>query len=292
MKKIVYAFLLLMLTFWVTFQPVSAKESQKRLLDEADLLTPQQEETIEFELGEISEEYNANIVIATVNSLEGNEPKKHASVMYKRMGYKGSGMILLISMEDRDVCVRPKGDYDGYELPVFETDYILEEITSYLSDGNYATAFSTYIDLTRECIDRDLESEYYEEVEYEYTDTIMEFDDFVDVIKNGSPSEIFQMFLPWLEGLVICLVFAFVISFVIMCIFQQQLKSVRANNYAAGYIKPGSMKVEHSDETFLYKNVTKSRRQKETSSHSSSSRSSSRSSSSSGSRSGGSSGKF
>ena len=57
----------------------------------------------------------------------------------------------------------------------------------------------------------------------------------------------------------------FIIALIIVLVMKSKLKSVKANGSAENYIKSGSMNVTESRDIFLYMNVTKTARPKESS---------------------------
>jgi uncharacterized protein len=68
------------------------------------------------------------------------------------------------------------------------------------------------------------------------------------------------------KTLLICAGVGLVIGLIVVLILKGQLKSVRRQNQANAYIRPGSMQVTVARDLFLYRNVTKTRRQSNNSS--------------------------
>ena len=100
------ASLLFALLLWAAaVLPVSAADLP-RLGDDADLLTDHEEAVLLSELDEISERQRMDIVVVTTDSLEGKSAMEYADDFYDYNGYgfgnSRDGVLLLISMEDRD----------------------------------------------------------------------------------------------------------------------------------------------------------------------------------------------
>ncbi|MBR7161875.1 MAG: TPM domain-containing protein, partial [Clostridia bacterium] len=139
MKKNVLIFLFVLLFAFPLFPTVSADSPAPRLIDEAELLTSSEADTLLSLLNEISERQKLDIVIVTVNSLEGKTPREYADDYYDNNGYgfgsQRDGVLLLLAMSTRDWYISTS----GYGIKAFTDagiDYIGEAIVSDLSDGN------------------------------------------------------------------------------------------------------------------------------------------------------------
>lgn len=268
-KKLSVLFLAIVLCLCIA-RPVSAAESEGfvdqyyRVLDMADLLTDSEESALIKKLDEISLRQNMDVIIATTDDLGGYSVRDYADWLYEQCmfgyGRNKDGLILLISMEDRDWCISTC----GYGITAFTDagiEYIGEQITSDLSDGNYAAAFSSYAELC---------------------------DDFITQARTGAPYDSGN--LPSKPLSFIWIPIALFVGFIIAKIFvgnmKSELKTVRKQAAANSYVKSGSMNITESRDLFLYRTVTKTARPKNTSSGSSTHRSSS------GTSHGGGSGKF
>lgn len=243
---------------------VFASSSSKNLIDEADILTEFDEEWLIDHIEEVSEKYNFDVVILTLNDLGGKTATEFADDYYDYNGYRDDGILLLISMAERDWAVSTK----GYGITAFTDagiDHIMENILPDLSEGNYYHAFSCFVD---HC------------------------DDYVKSANNGTIYDVENLpkgDFPFFQNVIIALVVGFIIAFIATAVMKGQLKSVRAVYNAASYIKSGSFSITESRDLFLYSTIAKTPRQQ---SNSSGKGGSSRHFSSSGSSHGGRSGKF
>lgn len=238
--------------------PVFAAGDLPRLVDMADLLSDSEESDLLDRLDEISERQQVDIVVVTVDSMEGETAMVYADDFYDYNGYgfgdNRDGIILLISMGERDWYISTRG-YGIRAITDAGREYISEQFVSDLSAGDYAAAFTTYAKLC---------------------------DDFITQAKTGEPYDIDNLpdesFEPvW--GLLCSLVVAFIISLIVTGVMKGQLKSVRSQSAADNYIKQGSLQLTKKNDLFLYKHID---RRKKPENNSSSSSSSSRSSGSSG----------
>ena len=121
-----------------------------RLVDGADLIGILYEEELLGILDEISERQRCDIVVVTTDSLDGKTATAYADDFYDYNGYgigkQNDGILLLVSMEDRDWAISTC----GYAITAF-TDkgqaYMTKKIIPLLSDGEYVEAFKVYAEL-------------------------------------------------------------------------------------------------------------------------------------------------
>lgn len=206
-----------------------------RLVDDADLLDTSEEEELEAELDEISERQEFDVVVVTVNSLEGKTPQDYADDFYDYNGYGyGSdhdGVLLLVSMEDRDWYISTTG-YGITAITDAGRDYIADQFVSSLSDGYYLEAFETYAYLC---------------------------DEFVTQADTGEPYDSGNMpkgEFAWVIYLGIAIPVGLLLALIIVECMRKQLKSVRVQNSAANYAKKGSMVIDGKYSHFLYAQTT------------------------------------
>lgn len=226
-----------------------------RLVDNANLLSSSEEDSLLEKLDEISERQNFDVVIVTVDSLEGKTAMNYADDFYDYNGYgmgsNNDGVLLLVSMEDRDWWMSTTG-FGITAITDAGIDYISEQFLEYLGDDEYIEAFDTYAKLC---------------------------DKFVTQAKNGEPYDVNNMpkepfeFLMNLFG---ALFAGCVIALIIVLIMRSKMKSVHKKSEASDYLKQGSMAISESRDLFLYthldrKKIPKSNNSGGSSTHKSSS---------------------
>lgn len=246
MKRMIWIFLALILCLSVAV-PVLAAGSPlgmgmavyPRLVDNADLLTGGEEGELLELLDEISLRQQLDVVVVTTDTLYGKSPMAYADDFFDDNAYgfgpDRDGILLLVSMEDRDWWISTSG-FGITALTDAGIEHISDLFLSDLSDGFYADAFRVY---ARQC------------------------DAFITQARTGDPYDVHNMPRePFEPGLtfVMCLFFGFLIGLIVSLILRGQLKSVRKQSAAAVYIKRGSLRLTQADEFFLYSNVTKTRK--------------------------------
>lgn len=207
--------------------------------DEADLLNDGEEMTLSSKLEYISHACNAQIVIATISSMNGGDVDTYVDYVYDTMGFgygeNKDGVLLLVCMEPREYRILSNG-YAGIAIDPGIISDIGEAIVSDLSDGDYADAFSKFAD----------QCEYY-----------------LDGYENGFPFDFGgKLMMALVVGLIVGLITAFVLK--------GQLKSIHKQDKANVYIKNDSMQLTAYSDLFLYRNVSRTKKQSSGSSSSSS----------------------
>ncbi len=214
---------------------------RERVVDEANLLSASEERRLLDKVNEISERQNCDVVIVTVYDIGNKTPNEYADDFFDYNGYgKGKnadGIILLLSMKDRDWAISTT----GFAIKAFTDagqEYIMDDVQPKLSSGNYYDAFSTFAKLCDEYITQAKSGKAYD----------------VNNIPKGqvNSKETITLF----ERMIIFGVAA-VVALIIVSIMKSSLKTVKSQKSAVNYIVEGSMKLTENRDTFLYKNVTK-----------------------------------
>ena len=246
-------------------------DTRERVVDMAELLSDSDKTALLSKLDEISERQKLDIVVLTVNTLDGKTPRDYADDFYDYNGYgfgeNKDGILLLVSMEDRDWWISTTG-YGITALTDAGIEYISKKFLSDLSDGDYAQAFTTYAELCDQFITQAKTGEPYD--------------------TGNLPKEPFNV--AW--NILVAFVIGLVVAFVVTNIMKKQLKTVQLKSEANNYVKSNSMIVTENRDLFLYNQVSRRARPKETDNRSGSSGGSSTHTSSSGSSHGGGGGKF
>lgn len=234
MKKKSFA-LLLTLALCLVFA-CTAFAAPSRLVDDADLLTPDEEASLLAKLDEISTRQGLDVVVVTTPGLGGASPVAFADDYYDYNGYANDGILLLVSMEERDWYMSTK----GFGITAFTDaglEYIAEEVLYYLSDGYYALAFESFAD---QC------------------------DRFITQAKTSRPFDVGNMprepFSPVIS-LFMALVPAFIIAFIATAIMRSKLKTVHRRHEASDYMKPGSFRLFESCDLYLYSTVSRQKKE-------------------------------
>ena len=196
------------------------------LVDNAGVLSDEQASALLKKLEEKSAEVECDFAVVTVTSLDGKNIADYADDFYDYNGYgygdDDDGLLLLISTADRQWWITTYGV--GKKLSETDIEYAVNDYAEPLSSGDYNTAFNGIMD--------NLYSKIYNERH-----------------PSVAPKWIF-----------IDLVFGFVIAYIFMKARTSNLKSVRSKVNANEYVVPGSLALNQSYDTFLYRNVSRTER--------------------------------
>lgn len=236
MKRIGFALLFILCLLPLSLQRVQG--AADRLVDEASLLTRQEETDLRQLLDETSQRQQVDIVIVTVDELDGASPMVFADDYYDQNGYGPDGILLLVSMQDRDWWVSTTG-YGITAVTDAGLEYMSDQFVPYLSDGEYAQAFDTYARLCDEFLTQARTGHPYD--------------------SHNLPKEPFALGLT----LIIALVIGLVVALIATGIMKGQLKSVRQQAKADDYVLPGSIRITRARDLFLYSHIDRREKPKQ-----------------------------
>lgn len=125
--------------------------AQSKVYDYADLFTEEEEQQLQELAVEKAQETQLDIIILTTEDKEGKSEVTYSDDFYDKnsFGYereKGSGILLMIDMEDRRVYINTAEDAVNY-FSDSEIDSMCDEISSYLSDGDYYGGSRQFINI-------------------------------------------------------------------------------------------------------------------------------------------------
>ena len=229
-----YLSLLLVLLLCLTVVPAAAAAGNL-LVDDADLLSFTEEASLQKRLSDLTEKYDVQVVVVTVNSTGAYSPDDFVEYYYDTFDYgvgpNRDGVLLVVDMDSRTYRILSNG-LAADAISHAAIDSIGNAIAPSLSDGDYAKAFETFL----------------EECEYYLNGHI-----------NGYPFAAGK-------NLVIALIIGLVAALIVTSILKGQLKTVRSQYAAGDYVKTGSMQVTQATDLFLYRNVSKRAKPKNNSS--------------------------
>ena len=208
----------------------SASAAAGIVMDDADLLSQAEEQALTRKLTEVGTAYEAQMIVATVASAGGKDPDDLVNEVYDSMGFGfgplRDGVLLLVCMDPREYRILSNG-YAGNAIDPGVIDTIGDDIVSDLSDGDYADAFAIFAD----------KCGYY-----------------LNGYLNGFPFRTGR-------NLVISLVVGLLLALIVTSVLKGQLKSVRKQHAAHVYVRSGSMQVTLSRDIYLYRHVSRTKRE-------------------------------
>lgn len=240
-------FLLLMLClttcFWMAADVCAGDYTIDRyVVDEADLLEPEEESELEALCEELKSHYGIAAPIVTVQDFGGGDIKDWERQIFTSAGWgsdtEGNGVILAVSMAERDWGIETFGSCQD-ALNQYGREKIGEEIVPYLSDGEYAEAFRSYL---------------------EYIDIFME------QAETGTPySQENHYREPVSIGLIVlcAFIFSLLVSLVIVLAWKRSMNTRIRQDGADVYLKRDTFHLTKQQDLFLYHTVSRTKREEE-----------------------------
>lgn len=216
MNKRIVALLTVLVLCVLSGVNVFAAEHPPFVVDEANLLTEGEENSLLTKLNALNKEYELDIVVLTVNSIGGSDIVAFADDYYDYNGYGKNGAIIVVAVEEGERYVSTCGSC----IDEIDITALGDEISYYLNEGKYYKAFSAFAD---------------------FVDEAYAFD--------------FAM------SIIISLAIGIVIALIVTGSMKGQLKSVRMQSGAANYVKANSLNITDSRDIYLYRTVTRVKRE-------------------------------
>lgn len=230
MKRKLISVLLVLCLILSLSVTAAALDPIRRFTDRANLV-PDSEEShaLEYRLSVISQKYQMEVAILTVDSLGGKSATAYADDYYDSQGYgwgpKNSGLLLLISIEEREWYVSTCGDAIE-AVTDYEIDSMFSGISGMLSAGEYYEAFNTFL--------TEIEVEYQAHTDDNTLDSL-------DIIIR----------------LAIALGIGAVIAGIALLVMRSRMNTAKQQTGAESYIVGGSYDLYRYQDFFLYSQTTK-----------------------------------
>ena len=241
MKRIFSCLLLLLLvtSFAVT---AYADFQNPSIVDDAGYLMQSELASLSKELDKIREKYGFEVAIYTESDMTSSTAEASADDIYDYNGYGAGedddGILLYICSDTREYHFTTHGE----GLKYFNSNglkYLESKVVPYLSEDDYYEAFRMYIETT---------------------------DELLQMARDGKPYNEKNLSTKYIIGVVLtCLLAPLLIAYILMKKKLKKMITAVENDYAANYVKPGSMNISVSRDLFLYSRITKTERPKESS---------------------------
>lgn len=239
MKKRVIALVFVVLLCFASIIPAFAEdgfnESSYRVMDPGELLTEEEWRTLMSKADEIRIRQKCDVAIITTNSADGRTMEELGDFLYEYndFGYGENldGVLLVIVIEAKSWYITTS----GYGITAFTDagiEYIGEQMSPYLSSGDYVGAFNVYLEKCDELITMARDGAPYG-------------------AKNKSDEPLSIIWIP------ISIAIGVVIALIVVKGMKSDLKSVKKKKEANSYVRNGSLIINENYETFLYNQVTK-----------------------------------
>jgi len=228
--KLIKLCLAVMIVFFVS--PVFALE---RVIDNANILSSQENEILKSIISSIASTYDFDLVIVTESNIGASSPMEYADDFFD---YKGYGLG-----QDRDGClfllVTGNRDYwfstSGSGIKIYTSTAINKlksDIVKLLKNGSFYEAFQVFL---------------------------LDSKEFLALNAMGGRS--YNFFYRWnYVSVFVAWLLSMLISFIVVQSWKKKMNTALPQTQAAAYVVPGSLAFSEKTETFLYSIVNRSAR--------------------------------
>ena len=251
MKQIISILLLLILILPILLPAYGAEEPLDYVVDDAGLLTSEEEEDVQRWAASYKEDLQLDIVIVTTYGSGGKGVQAYADDFYDQNGYgygiHKTGILLLIDMESREWYMSTCG-----EAIYMFTDYGLEqlgqEILPWLSDGEYYRAFLAWISALPPYAEAYRAGSpvdgYVSPDEYDAPsgEEIYYYEDHTGIALRPFP---------------IALLTGLIAASITILVMRSRMNTAKMQRDAENYLKSGSFRLRQRSDMFLYSRVSR-----------------------------------
>lgn len=241
MKKIVSLVLVVMVLVASTVTAF-AIFNNFTIVDEAGYLTDDQLAELSKMLDDVRQKYNFDVAVYTEELMSGADAQSTADDLYDYTlygyGENCDGMMLYIAADESVYHFTTHGTGEI----IFNDKglaYLENEILTYLREGDFYTAIKVYAQCSEELLEMAAQGEPFDEKQLSTG--------YICVVVAGA------LLLPLLWALLMT------------SGKMKKMKTAVQNDYAANYVKDGSMNIAFSRDIFLYSTVTKTKKPKSSS---------------------------
>lgn len=199
------------------------------IIDEAGILSESEEAKLWELIDEhITSQHETALILVTVDSLGSKSAHRFAQDYFDSHGFgagqEKNGILLLLSMEDRDWAVVTNGQ-TASQISNRDIDHIMDEVLPYLEENRYYDGFVTFIMQTQ------LE------------------------LVTSSPSE--NAPLSPLAAVGIGLLVGAAAGGITLLVMRSGMKTVKPQHSAMSYLIPGSYRLNRTGDFYLYSTTTR-----------------------------------
>lgn len=246
--RIIAVMLCLFLLLPIGVEAVGFQDIQY-VVDQADLLTDQENTELNDLAQTLSQTYQTEILIAAVDQLNGLSAQEYAVFLNSEQGFWDTdhAILFLLAREEREWYIATFGN----AISIF-TDYGLDTLgeaaVPYFSEGSYYDGFAVYLTML---------PEYFQA--WELGEPIDNYSYAPDSLYDAPvQKKTFWSVLP------VSLLIGVAAAAVSLLVMRSAMNTKRRQHSAGDYLTAGSYHLRTQQDIFLYSNLSKTRRQENT----------------------------
>lgn len=233
MKKKLFVSLLLCLVLLLSLSSLAFADSRAHVGDSAGLLSAAEYTELENMCAAVSDKFGCGVYIITVSDFRqyGNSVESAAEAIFKGTGMgigdDENGVMLLLSMEDRDYDLLAHGSIGNAAFTDYGKDLLADSFLSYFRQDDWFGGFKAYVS----------------SCEY-----------FLQCSSEGQPIDVpAEEPLTFAEKLPFILLIPCVIAGIVCLIAKAGMKTAKRKTGAAEYVTPNSFYLRVRDDIFKYR---------------------------------------
>ena len=233
MKKKFFVSLLLCLVLLLSFSCLAFADSRAHVGDSAGLLSAAEYTELENMCAAVSDKFGCGVYIITVSDFRqyGNSVESAAEAIFKGtvmgVGEDENGVMLLLSMEERDYDLLAHGSIGNAAFTDYGKDLLADSFLSYFRQDDWFGGFKAYVG----------------SCEY-----------FLQCNSEGQPIDVpAEEPLTFAEKLPFILLIPCVIAGIVCLIAKAGMKTAKRKTGAAEYVTPNSFYLRVRDDIFKYR---------------------------------------
>lgn len=258
MKKKQFTALIVSLLLLILVLPTQAAGAQiNNITDVAGLLTESEWETLERQARDMTETYGFGVYAIAVDDYEAfvyGDVNDAAEMLYEEYtlgeGEDRDGLLLLLSMAQRDYSLHVNGDFGEYAFTGYGREEMAEFFLDDFGDDDWYGGFSDYLEWCGNYLEAANNGEPFS--------------------KDNPPMDAAGRTKAILTGIAAILLIPLVAAWIVLLILGSKMKSVAAATQAASYIK-GNLILTDSQDRYTHTTQTKQKVKSESSGSSKSS---------------------
>lgn len=258
--------LILLCALLVLTTPLSALAAAPKIVDEAGVLSNDELLDLQQRADELVNQYGIDVVIVTVDSLNGKTSESYADDYFDENGYgigpSHSGVLLLISMEYRDWAISTCGD-GIYAITDYSIQNLFSQMAGHLSQDNFYLAFCVFLDSLQPVFEAFLKGDPIDGLPDEYDGPGSYIPGTQEDIIHYKPLRDFKWYA---SKIGISFAIGLVVALIALLIMRSQMNTAKPQHGAASYLKQDTYRVGVQRDIYLYSNVSKVRKSESSSS--------------------------
>ena len=233
--------------FILLFISLSLYSLSSKVQDDCGLLSNTELSDLQTHAAQISSDYNCGVYIVVVKNMndftfdyeiyeDAFGIEAFAQYLFfnelNGTGTTGDGLLLVMSMKERDYDIMAHGDFGNYAFTDYGKDKLADSFLNYFGNNNWYKGFSAYLNRV---------------------------DKFLEAARNGNPVDVGTRIknhnLP--VSIAAGLIFGFIVALISCLAMKSGMKSVHLARIASGFIAQDGVSIPVKSDMFLRNTVVR-----------------------------------